>query len=202
MIMNLREPKPWTAADGLFNHAVNYACGVKPINGWVNLDIFDASFTSSLEKGASLEHLDSVFNVDLLGQHPFSDNSFNLAYCEDFVEHLDQREAILFFTEVLRTLRPGGVFRLATPSLDGVMNQHFRYPTREIAYHQADNAFTRWGHKHFFTHESLKVMITSIGFTDYRECRFGVSDSVGLRGRETRHAQIGLNLYAEMRKPL
>lgn len=199
---NLSEPHLWTPADGIGNGAINYACGSKPINDWVNVDIFDSSFRSYwAENPANGVDLSSIFNFDLLAPHPFEDNTFSHAYCEDFVEHLDQRECILFLTEVLRTLKPGGVLRIATPSLDGVMRQHFQKPDRNKAYLESEQAFTMWGHKHFFMHASLREMAYGLGFDRYRAKKYGKSWHSTLRKLETRYAQIGLNLYAEMRKP-
>lgn len=167
----------------------------------MNVDIFDASFQSFREQSSDRTDLSDVFNFDLLAPHPFDDNTFSYAYCEDFVEHLDQRECILFLVEVLRTLKPGGILRVATPSLDGVMRQHFQKPDRNQAYFEADQAFTQWGHKHFFSHGTLKEMGYALGFAGYKERSYGISRHQALRNRETRHLQIGLNLYAEMRKP-
>lgn len=199
---NLSDPRLWTPDDGTGNGAINYACGSKPISGWVNVDIFDASFRSYwAENPAPGVDLSSIFNFDLLAPHPFDDNTFSFAYAEDFVEHLDQRECILFLTEVLRTLKPGGVLRIATPSLDGVMRQHFNKPDRNTAFREADQAFTMWGHKHFFMHSSLKEMAYGLGFDGYKPKKYGKSWHPTLRKLETRSGQIGLNLYAEMRKP-
>ena len=199
--VNFSEPRLWTPTDGIKNGAINYACGAKPITGWVNVDIFDASFRAFWAESGDGTDLSDVFNFDLLAPHPFANDTFSFAYTEDFVEHLDQRECILFLVEVLRTLKPGGVLRLATPSLDGVMRQHFRKPDRAKAYQEADEAFTMWGHKHFFMHSSLREMAYGLGFTGYKAKKYGKSWHAILRDRETRPAQIGLNLYAEMRKP-
>lgn len=200
--MNVPQPRPWFPEDGIGNGAINYACGSKPISGWVNVDIFDASFRSYWANNPDRSvDLGSVFNFDLLAPHPFDDNTFSFAYAEDFVEHLDQRECILFLVEVLRTLKPRGILRIATPSLDGVMRQHFQRPDRNKAYLEAENAFTAWGHKHFFMHSTLKEMAYGLGFVGYREKKYGKSWHSRLKNLETRSAQIGLNLYAEMKKP-
>ena len=193
--------RPWTAADGIGNGAINYACGAKPIKGWVNVDIFDASFQSFLEQSSDQPDIGDVFNFDLLAPHPFEDNTFSYAYCEDFVEHLDQRECILFLVEVLRTLKPAGVLRVATPSLDGVLRRHFWKKDRNQAYSEADQAFTQWGHKHFFSHSTLKEMGYALGFAGYKKRGYGASRHQALRNLETRPLQIELNLYAELRKP-
>ncbi|WKT93368.1 methyltransferase domain-containing protein [Brucella anthropi] len=182
------------------SECIQYACGHNPIDGWINVDLFDGSFLASANYNIE-DKLKHVINIDLLDVHPFDDETFTYAYCEDFVEHLDQREAILFFVEVFRTLRPGGVLRLSTPSLNGVLKHHFCGVDREQAYHQADEAFVKWGHRHFFTHQTMKLMAESIGFSDYMVCSFGVSNYSALRERETRSGQKHINLYAEMKKP-
>lgn len=72
----------------------------------------------------------SVFGMDLsvtshrniksllhgsLYQLPFPDNSLDLITCHMVVEHLDQPQKA--FTEVARSLRPGGAFVVITPNL-------------------------------------------------------------------------------------
>jgi SAM-dependent methyltransferase len=195
MIGHSQAPRP--PAQGGGGGCINYACGAKPIDGWVNVDLFDASFKSGVSAEAQSK-LSSVIQIDLLAPHPFADHAFQFAFCEDFVEHLDQREAILFLTEVRRTLKPGGVLRIATPGLEGVMRRHFNRVGRTEAYAEADGAFLAWGHKHFFCHKSLAIIGQFIGFGVYRGCAYGRSEHSALRDRETRSDQADLNIYAEL----
>lgn len=47
----------------------------------------------------------------------FDDQSFDGVFSGDFVEHITPEEKRLFFAEVFRVLKPGGVFVIKTPNL-------------------------------------------------------------------------------------
>lgn len=51
------------------------------------------------------------------GAFPFSDNSFDLIYCDWVVEHIDA--PLVFSSEVYRVLKPGGWFCARTPNKYG-----------------------------------------------------------------------------------
>ena len=53
--------------------------------------------------------------IDLHGGLPLADQSFDLAYSVEVLEHLEDQ--FLFFREVHRVLRPGGRFVLTTPNV-------------------------------------------------------------------------------------
>jgi hypothetical protein len=183
---------------------IQYACGLNPLEGWLNVDFFDdALIWNFTHLGGVPENVaESVYKLNLLEQHPFPDNHFEFAFCEDFVEHIQQRDAILFLFEAYRTLQPGGVLRLSTPGLEGVMSNHFNMPSYESILENHDSAYTRWGHVHFFTHESLKTMASFLGFREYRITSYGKSIHKELENLETRaeQSEYKINLYAELVK--
>jgi SAM-dependent methyltransferase len=194
--------REWLAGRDRLQDGINYACGLNAIDGWINTDYFDGSLLWHFrETGIPVKFANGVYNLDLLKRHPFPGNSFWYAYCEDFIEHIDQKSSLIFLSEVYRTLKPGGVFRISTPSLVGVLERHFRDADLDKVLDQAGPAFDQWGHVHFYSHDSLRAVAAALRFVDYRICEFGVSEHEALQGRETRHEQIGLNLYAEMKKP-
>jgi hypothetical protein len=49
----------------------------------------------------------TAMSVNLAGPHPFPSDFFRLGFSEDFLEHLEQSEALIFPSETYRTLRPG-----------------------------------------------------------------------------------------------
>jgi SAM-dependent methyltransferase len=193
--------KAWAPGDPLPSR-INYACGLNPIGGWLNTDYFDGSLLWHFrETGIPVDFANSVVNLDLLDRHPFPSESFDFAFCEDFIEHIDQKSSLRFLSEVWRTLRPGGIFRISTPSYDGVLRRHFWSATREHVEQGISEAYDPWGHVHFYSHLSLEQAATALRFVNYRRCSFGQSSHPELSDRETRTEQIGLNLYAEMQKP-
>lgn len=179
---------------------VHYACGLNVFRGWLNLDFFDDALIWNFGHlgGVPREVATGVYKVDLLSRHPFADNYFDHAFCEDFIEHLHQKDAILFLSEVLRTLKPGGVLRLSTPGLEGVMKAHFHRPGLDAVVANQEAAYTRWGHVHFFTIESLSTIALNLGFRSCHARSFGESPYPVLAGLETRADQSGVNLYAEL----
>ncbi|AIL60626.1 class I SAM-dependent methyltransferase [Pseudomonas alkylphenolica] len=183
---------------------IQYACGLNAFKGWLNVDFFDDALIWNFTHfgGVPRNVAENVYKLNILDRHPFPDNYFDYAFCEDFVEHIQQKDAILFLFEVYRTLKPGGILRLSTPGLDGVMNVHFNKPNYESILENQDSAYTRWGHVHFFTHESLKTMASYIGYREYHPVSYGESLHKELEHLETRAEQneYKINLYSELTK--
>lgn len=120
---------------------INIGCGMSPTENWIN---FDNSFSIKLSKYPTL--IDLLYKLGLLNstqlaytkfcqshnikhanatKHiPLNDNSVDVIYSSHMLEHLDQKEAILFLNEAKRVLKPGGVIRLAIPDLSIAINQY------------------------------------------------------------------------------
>ncbi|NNE39034.1 MAG: methyltransferase domain-containing protein [Gammaproteobacteria bacterium] len=97
-------------------HKAHFGCGVRLLgDDWINIDL--AKTSPDPEK--------LYLYADLTSRHPFADNYFDYAFAEDFLEHLDQVESIIFLSESFRTLKPGGVLRLSSPGLNGVFKSHY-----------------------------------------------------------------------------
>ncbi|WP_080971005.1 class I SAM-dependent methyltransferase [Burkholderia cepacia] len=182
---------------------IQYACGLNPFEGWLNVDFFDDAVMWNFNHigGVPRNVAENVYKVNLLERHPFPDNAFEYAFCEDFVEHLEQKDAITFLSEVFRTLKPGGVVRIATPGFEQVMRNHFLNATFDKIADGHRDAYTQWGHLHFFTHDSLKAMARWLGFSKYRIKKIHKSWHRPLRNLETRVDQAQyMNIYAELTK--
>jgi predicted SAM-dependent methyltransferase len=175
---------------------VHYACGRNVLPGWVNVDGYDESFPTG---DVPADLASQIVRLDLTGPHPFPDDYFRLGYSEDFVEHIDQSGLASFLCEAYRTFRAGGVLRLSTPSLDGILVRHLRGSDWHAAAVLRDEAYTRWCHKHFLCFDELDVMARHIGWREVRRCRYGASSVPGL-ALETRPTQSDLNLVVELVK--
>ncbi|WPO49538.1 class I SAM-dependent methyltransferase [Pseudomonas sp. S1Bt23] len=187
-----------------FPKKIQYACGLNVLDEWLNVDFFDDALIWNFGHigGVPKSIAEGVYKLNLLERHPFPDNHFDYAFCEDFIEHIHQKDAIFFLSEVLRTLKPGGVLRLSTPGLHGVMSLHFNRPDLNSVIENQDAAYTRWGHVHFFSHESLRTMALYLGFRKYRQRSYGKSWHKKLKNLETRAEQANykINIYAELTK--
>ena len=182
--------------DEVFTDRVHYACGRNVLPGWLNLDGFDESYPSG---DVPPELAARIFRLDLTGPHPFPDNSFRLGYCEDFIEHIDQPALVAFLCECHRTFRHGGVLRLSSPGLDGILRDHLHGSGYPAAAALEADAYRRWWHKHFLCFEEIAIIAHRIGWREVRACRYGESDIPDLR-QETRPGQTTLNLVVELVK--
>jgi predicted SAM-dependent methyltransferase len=92
--------------------AINLACGGKLClkGGWINAD------HSPDNK--------QVKKINLLNRLPFDNNSFDVVYHSQFIEHLTPNVGLKFLHECYRILKPGGILRVVTPDLE---NQAIEY---------------------------------------------------------------------------
>jgi predicted SAM-dependent methyltransferase len=175
---------------------VNYGCGTVLLNGWINVDVMPANII----KRANALTGNIYYQMDLTKKHPFPDNSLEFAFAEDFIEHLNQVDSVIFLTEIYRTLQKNGVLRLSFPGFFTVLAQHFS----EISYDQCKKmkaeAYTKHSHKHFFCFEELEQLCQHIGFSDIKSVEYGKSNYPDLRALDTRANQIGVNILVEIVK--
>ena len=168
---------------------IHYACGSVFMNDWLNVDC-------SLKIGHRYPYL----CIDLVAAHPFPDNFFEYGFAEDFLEHLSQADSLIFLGEVYRTFKKGGVLRLSFPGLEGVLIKHYRPSDYGGTLAGKNEAYTRWGHLHFYSKEELLLVCKHIGFEKVEFQEYGKSQHKVLENLEHRSDQIGLNIYAEITK--
>ncbi len=80
---------------------INFGCGANRLEGWQNYDC------------------EVDISLPLVGQFP--DDSADFIFAEHVVEHIEYEEALNFFGECKRILRPGGVVRICVPSIERIM---------------------------------------------------------------------------------
>lgn len=176
---------------------IQYACGPKLLKDWVNVDFYPAG-TMKERFGLTPEY--EYHQVDLSRRQPFPDNSFFLAFAEDFIEHLSQADSIIFLSECLRVLRKGGVLRLSFPGLEGVLQRHFSTAGYSEFCKGIHDAYLHYEHIHFYSREELALVARHLGFSRIQFAAFGSSEHEALRGLETRDNQQDLNIYVELTK--
>ena len=170
---------------------IHYGCGRRLFgDGWVNVD---RNMSTSNEENLYM-------SADLTFKHPFPSDHFLFAFAEDFLEHLTQDESLIFLSEVFRCLQTGGVLRLSFPGLSGILRQHYRSSDFEGAAMGRREAFTLWGHQHYYCEESLTVVSQHIGFSKIDFVTYGVSKYDALKDLDHRVEQQHLNIYAELIK--
>jgi predicted SAM-dependent methyltransferase len=88
---------------------LNLGCGGNILDGWENHDM----------------------DLDITKPLPYEDNSIDFIFIEHCVEHTTTPDAVRFFAEALRVLKPDGTLRVAVPSADKI-------------YDLADGAYLKW----------------------------------------------------------
>ena len=164
---------------------VNVGCGRRPVNGWINLDLFRSQ---------------EVYFWDCRHGLPFQDNSVAAIYSEHAFEHFEvESEAKPFLRECLRCLIPGGVLRLVVPDAGAYLESYGKdwetfarmRPLQRVQNGWRDswlgavystqmqfiNAVFRQGnqHKYAYDAETLVAMVMEAGFANALEKQCGDS---------------------------
>jgi predicted SAM-dependent methyltransferase len=101
---------------------LNLGCGGRPLRGYVNVDQDSLAALKKRYPGQAFPKGVQVRQYDIFGL-PLPDGSVHEVRADSLVEHLSFKEEPRFFHEVRRVLRPGGVFRFATPDFEATVRQ-------------------------------------------------------------------------------
>lgn len=159
----------------------------------------------------------AIVALDAREPLPFDDKTLDRVFAEHLIEHLDFDEGQNLIHEAFRTLRPGGVLRLATPDLrqlarllieelDEVQQAYVEKINLNFgALAQSSNpvftvnsSFYEHGHKFLYTPEVLHSCLSAAGFVNITVTQPLVSDTSDLRGIEVHGQLLGderLNTY-------
>jgi len=171
---------------------LHLGCGSTIMDGWLNADLIA---TDSVPPGA-WRSIRSIYVMDATDAFPFPDDKFEYIYCEDFLEHFDQKDGLSICAECFRVLRAGGIWRFSTPGFDQIL------PGLNLSDRQNINfGHWNWGHKLLYTKGYALSVLRAVGFDPVIECRFRESDHDELRNVDTREDQKDLNLILEATKP-
>jgi len=167
---------------------LHIGCGANILEGWLNTDLNDND--------------ENIAYLDAGRKFPLTSNSFDFVYSEHLFEHLDINQQLNMLEESIRVLKPGGIVRIATPSLDflnDLYNNPGKTPNKEYiswatstsSYlfsvkkniedenkfycYVINNFYRAWGHKLIHNQDSLCGLAIQIG---YSECkRVGLNES-------------------------
>lgn len=155
------------------------------INGWMNMDILD---------------IPGVTKYDARSPIPYSDSSVDFIFSEHFIEHLNETEALYYFKECYRVLKPGGVVRTSTFDIEEIIiNLHsrswsefrktycgglFKDKTRMETF----NLIVYEGnlHKYMYNNDELIRFLKIAGFTTFLHGLFKESSFTELQNLEWR----------------
>jgi predicted SAM-dependent methyltransferase len=179
---------------------LHLGCGRRPFRGWINIDIIPYS-----------PGPDVLW--DLRRPLALSDNSIDLIYSEDLIEHLEFAESRQLLRESYRVLRPGGIMRLMTPNLRSFTEDYVKRSPELFAYYRAqygtasfaemlNHAMRSWGHRFIYDDELLTRELSTIGFSLETQT-FNQSNSRALRGLDrVDEKESEYRIYLDCRKPL
>lgn len=172
---------------------LHVGCGSVKLKGWVNADI---------DPRAQL-----IINIK--HRLPFPGNFLDRIYSEHVLEHVSADDGVTFLREAYRTLKPGGVIRIAMPDLDDLIEGYsndwkrfdwLQWPGHEFIQTKAEMlniAFRWWGHLYLYNQEELDRRLCEAGFSAITFCEQGKSQHGDLRDLETRNDSM---LIAEATK--
>lgn len=167
---------------------LHLGCGATIMDGWLNADLVR---TDSVPP-ETWKNLNDIFIMDATEEFPFRDEQMEFIYCEDFIEHFEQKDGLSICAECYRVLKPGGVWRISTPSFTEILQTQ---PPRSRA--TIDFGHWGWGHKLLYTQEYMLFVLKECGFSKLQLCAFGESDHTVLKGIDTRVDQKDLNLIVD-----
>jgi predicted SAM-dependent methyltransferase len=94
---------------------------------FLNLACGDIFITSPLWENCDFAPKSSdVKQVNLLGGLPYDDNTFELAYCSHYIEHIPKNEILNFLQECNRVLKPNGLIRLVLPNFENIAREYIK----------------------------------------------------------------------------
>jgi len=150
---------------------LHFGCGPRVLKGWINIDLayepsekYLISYTEKYYPEEIRGDKSDFYALDITKVGlPLPDNSVDVIFHEDFLEHLDQRGQIVFLAETLRVLKPGGVHRVNTPDLLSSMRDHSDF-AKGFAGVYVDE-WERWHHLSVLTSRVLEEMAIMVGYS-------------------------------------
>jgi predicted SAM-dependent methyltransferase len=100
-------------------NCLNIGCGSKFHTDWTNIDMSPC-------------HV-SIKKVNIMNGLPFPDNSFDVVYNSQVLEHIPKENAEVFMKECYRVLKPNGIIRVVVPDLENIVNEYMKLLHENIA---------------------------------------------------------------------
>ncbi len=97
---------------------LNVGCGSKFHKDWVNVDMDSSS--------------EEVISTNLIKGIPFPDNTFDVVYHSQVLEHIPKEQAPAFIKECFRVLKPGGIIRVVVPDLENIVDEYKKFLNKNI----------------------------------------------------------------------
>lgn len=99
---------------------LNIGCGGRPLQGYVNVDSDNLEALRQRYPGTTFPEGTSIYNYDIFNL-PYPDGSVDEVRADSLIEHLSFLDEPRFFREVVRVLKPGGLFRFSTTDFEEIV---------------------------------------------------------------------------------
>lgn len=150
---------------------LHFGCGPRIIKGWINIDLSFEPYENYLQFYGETYYPQEIrgtrsdlytFDITKRGL-PLPDTSVDIIFHEDFIEHLNQRDQVIFLAETLRVLKKGGIHRVNTPNLLSSMHDHSDF-SKGFSGIYVDE-WNKWEHKNVLTPDLLKELALMLGYS-------------------------------------
>jgi predicted SAM-dependent methyltransferase len=150
---------------------LHIGCGPRVLKGWVNIDLgyepperYLESFGDAFYPAHIRGNSDDLYAIDITRTGlPLPDNSVDVIFHEDFMEHINQRDQIVFLAETLRVLKKDGIHRINTPNLLASMEEYSDFSKGIKGVHVYE--WDKWHHFNIMTPTILQEMATLVGYS-------------------------------------
>lgn len=191
---------------------LHFGCGPRILKDWINIDLayIDNGNDDYLEF-----YTDKYYPLELRGDHkdyfamnaveapwPFPNDSVDVIFHEDFIEHLNQRDQFCFLAESYRVLKPGAIHRVNTPNVAYWMRQNNDF-SKGMKTVPVDWIWNQWHHFNVLSPVVLEEMAKIIGYSRVIFTARDKSNStlIPLEYRpDASYAPEEANLYADLVK--
>jgi predicted SAM-dependent methyltransferase len=167
-------------------YKLHLGCGTIRLPGWINIDV-----------NANRDVVDLQW--DLTRTFPLPANSCRYIYSEHVMEHFDVSDGVSILKECHRLLMPGGVLRIAMPSLKDLIASYESPDWRQQEWlsrseyqfiatpaEMLNISFRWWGHRWLYDFEELQRRMRDAGFVTISPAPWGDSGHASLRSLESR----------------
>lgn len=187
---------------------LHFGCGPRVLKDWINIDLYFEPYEKYMESYTEVHYPASIrgnrrnfFKFDITkAPLPIPDNSVDVIFHEDFLEHIGQRDQVAFLAESLRVLKKGGVHRVNTPDLISSMKTHANFKRGFIGTH-----FGEWdNHQHInvLSKSMLNEMALMVGYSKviFNEKNKSISPHMPLEYRPNPKSRQSSNIHADLIK--